>query len=424
MEQKRFFDIIIIGGGPAGLSVGSELSKKYNLLIIEKNRIGETSKTWTSWPSNLKNNNLNDCTYNYIKKGTIRAYPGDYIHFKARVNKKYPIINEKKVLKKWISILKKNNAKLLGKTSFIDYKHKRNEVIVNTTKGSFKTSLLIDASGFNSKIVKKKRLIKRNKYYWSVYGGIYRNVPGLPEDTYIIYETFDNKKPRLIWMYMPISKNRGIAEIFYLTKKPVSLDKMKRDFHSTIKRSKKYSKNFTNALLEEKKFGWVPIGRELKTNALNQVGIIGDAAGWDYALGWGFSYILLHYKKYTKNLMKLLKYKKLDKNSLNTCLRIFPKEDFQIRVEELTISLLAEAKGKDCNTFFRIMHSLDPKLFEKWLLLKLNNKDILKVCLHLIKGIKIKSLIKIIKKQKYSYLLKQTEEVMLDEIYQHLPRKK
>jgi flavin-dependent dehydrogenase len=38
------FDVIIVGAGPAGLSIGSELSKNHKILVIEKNKIGETNK--------------------------------------------------------------------------------------------------------------------------------------------------------------------------------------------------------------------------------------------------------------------------------------------------------------------------------------------------------------------------------------------
>ena len=42
------YDVIIIGAGLAGLSLGSELSKKHNILVIEKSQIKKEHKTWTT----------------------------------------------------------------------------------------------------------------------------------------------------------------------------------------------------------------------------------------------------------------------------------------------------------------------------------------------------------------------------------------
>ena len=48
------YDVIIIGAGLAGLSLGSELSKKHNVLIIEKDQIKKEHKTWTSEEAIIK----------------------------------------------------------------------------------------------------------------------------------------------------------------------------------------------------------------------------------------------------------------------------------------------------------------------------------------------------------------------------------
>lgn len=44
---ESLYDVAIIGGGPAGLSIGAELSKKgHKVLVIEKGDIGETDRSW------------------------------------------------------------------------------------------------------------------------------------------------------------------------------------------------------------------------------------------------------------------------------------------------------------------------------------------------------------------------------------------
>ena len=43
------FDVIIVGAGPAGLLLAKELSKKHKVIILEKNKIGDTNKSWVSY---------------------------------------------------------------------------------------------------------------------------------------------------------------------------------------------------------------------------------------------------------------------------------------------------------------------------------------------------------------------------------------
>lgn len=43
------YDVIIIGAGPAGLLLSKELSKKYSVLVLEKNKVGDTNKNWLTY---------------------------------------------------------------------------------------------------------------------------------------------------------------------------------------------------------------------------------------------------------------------------------------------------------------------------------------------------------------------------------------
>ena len=54
----KSYDVIIIGAGLAGLSLGSELSKKHNVLVIEKGQIKKEHKTWTTEESIIKDAGL------------------------------------------------------------------------------------------------------------------------------------------------------------------------------------------------------------------------------------------------------------------------------------------------------------------------------------------------------------------------------
>ena len=69
------FDIIIAGGGPAGMSTAAELSKNFKDLVLEKKKPGTTQSTWYSYADRAKKYDLEEAV-------VVRT---DYIKFTALV---------------------------------------------------------------------------------------------------------------------------------------------------------------------------------------------------------------------------------------------------------------------------------------------------------------------------------------------------
>jgi len=123
MEQ---YDVVIVGAGPAGLFMAKELSKDFSVCVIEKNKIGETSKFWVVSNKNIKDNKLEDCVISKPHRCCYKDYTGKSIG--GIIKDGNPIVDEHKVLKKWAEEAKRNRAVLRESTNFKKFIYKENNV--------------------------------------------------------------------------------------------------------------------------------------------------------------------------------------------------------------------------------------------------------------------------------------------------------
>jgi len=163
-ENQTDFDIIIAGGGPAGLSAAAKLSKKFSVLLVEKEELGKSTKSWYSYGDRIKAHKLDDAV----------VFRTDHLHFVAP-NFKHDmmddvlIVDKDKVLQIWLERARKNGA-TFKKAEFFNYSRKpQGYVNVETSAGNFTAKLLIDACGATSPIVHGKKLAKRVDA-WIIYG--------------------------------------------------------------------------------------------------------------------------------------------------------------------------------------------------------------------------------------------------------------
>ena len=164
-ENKTDFDIIIAGGGPAGLSAAAELSKNFKILLIEKNTLGTTFASWYSYEDRVKNHNLEDAV----------AFRSSYLHFVApslehKMRDDVVVLDHEKTLQIWIDRAKANGTKFV-QAEFLDYSRKSQDfVVVKTTAGNYSARLLIDACGAPSPIIKKQKKWVKRVDAWVIYG--------------------------------------------------------------------------------------------------------------------------------------------------------------------------------------------------------------------------------------------------------------
>jgi flavin-dependent dehydrogenase len=446
------YDVIIAGGGPAGLSVGSELSKSgYKVAVIERGIIGDTQRAWIvpGYIIESLEDGVKECAYNGVKR-FLEYTSGLEIKWNAEAPwdgskdwKRYPYIKQEKLLKYWANIIKKNSSSINEKRVVIDYVVENGIVKVksidNETKEVFidEAKLLIDATGYSSQIAKRNLTDREGYFWWSVYGEEieFENIESLKHPgnlgnmqvgDYMLWQSFDDmpmdKKETLsqlrpIMEYEVLDDKTVFVFILYFAQKVVDKDYMKAQF-DYILNSQESIKSFKAGKAVKERFGYYPSNSLSQKNSVDNVALIGDSGCWTIPAGWGMTFILQNYKIYSKNISKLIKENKLSAKYLNEAVEFNQKQEFQIVMDKLVLHFLAYAEPKLIDKFTKtVFDSFGGKQLEIMFCLQMSEKQALKILKEVLSKFSAEELISIFKKKEdYLLILKMIKEFCEAEI--------
>ena len=370
MNTETHYDAIIIGAGPSGLAIGSELSADCKVLVVDKKKkAAQTNRSWFVPKFAIVEGGAKELL-DPAKGIVFRDNPGQdepngvraFLTktcgmspraWDAGLEGGYPYLEEHALLDYWAGILRDNEkrtgSRLLLDCLYFDHdifvdpgKHSgkpRKHVKVRTSKGNFSSDLLIDASGHESLIRTKHGFDDHKFLWWSVYGALVDHPKGLGKDEtsgrpltmgdYLLWGTYRDTNPDLdeslsagrpVFEYEVLWENRPGADgkpllprsfpmILYLRDDKVPRDVMKAEFNHVL-RNEKTTKAFHDTKIVEPKWGWYPSGGISQGAAADHVAFVGDAGCWATPCGWGMGFILRNYKIYSCRIQAALqKYK-------------------------------------------------------------------------------------------------------------------
>ena len=414
MEKEDIFDVIILGAGPAGLSVGSELSSKLNVLIVEKGLAGQTIHAWTYWNDRVKEVGISDTVTSRMTNGVARSMLGSEVRIKlGKINKFIPAIDENKLLNKFIVKIKKNKAKILSNCSFESLRDDGNRIHVNTSLGQFTWRLLIDAMGYDSVLASRFRVVTRG--YFIPVGGWAISRIGLPSKEYNFMESILDKHPIPYWWSFPVDKKTDFIGSFYVTRTPLGRDLLEKDFAEMVK-AHPYTQG-KKITIKKKYYGNIPIASNFDQNNVDRIAFIGDARAWGTGFGWGFSPIISNYRDVSRRILKCLAANELDANSLKDATEIkfnSPLTDLNAKLEELVGVFLVNCNLKDFDRVLKVFKP-HPEILEKLCTFTLTNKDIIKVLKIMHNEFTLLELFGIFSEKDHIFMIKELLAVLKDE---------
>jgi flavin-dependent dehydrogenase len=387
MVTGENFDVIIAGGGPAGLAIASELSASCTVLVLEKNVAGATDRFWFV-PPDVLDGLTTPYSYGGVTRFLTKTYSmhGDDLAWRAKLFPSYPYIKDHDILRFWAEKIRANGAQILDHCSYLDHTVSDDGVTVTTSAGTFHGRLLIDCTGYDSPIVAKYEFDRSDFYWWSVFGAIGTHPDGLGQlqvGDYMIWQTFADydqgslNKGTPVFEYEVLDQRTSFPLVLYLRQERVDKESMKKVFYDML-RNQGSTPDFHTMEVESERWGWYPSGGLNQQIAAERVAFAGDSACWTTPCGWGMTFILDNYRHFAEKIAECLQADTLDEESLLAASHYRLHDKFEITTNVLATHFLANASTDQLDRFIRLFQrDVDPILCEKVFTLMISQDEIL-----------------------------------------------
>src|SRR5215203_3662469 len=282
-ENEVKFDIVVVGGGPAGLSAAYSAAKGgAKVILFEKDEsIAHSIRTsGVSWISEMERLGIPSKFYNPIRNYRFIA-PSNDVFITGNVSKSC-VLDIRATYQHLAFLAAKEGAQIMVKSNVIDVikdGHRVAGVKASTPKGKLtvRSTLVIDASGFSTSVGRKAGVASQWKRYGV--GAEYEcYCEGIDSTTWFLMVGQKYSEAGYAWLF-PLSTNR--VRIGVGIGRPESKAEPLENLHKIIEKRFKPLDEVRDGNIQpiELHYGFIPNEGVRRNSIVDGLIMVGDSAG-------------------------------------------------------------------------------------------------------------------------------------------------
>lgn len=352
LDPRFEVDILVVGGGPAGLLSASQLSARHSVALIEKGNLGETTKFWVTTERRLAKHGLSGC----VLHRTDRMIAGTFLGGEVSAVGDFAIVDDRKALRLLLDRCNERGVHLVENCRLVNFRQTDDgRLLAETTRGTFSTRIIADASGGSSPIASTFKLHRLDGFY-SVYGCHLEEIAVHTEAIVLGYVN-ELGSPPPIFEVIPTGRGSAYCVLFICAKTLVTPQTLQNAFERHCDHNPFFSMTSRSRRGPEKA-GAIPIGR-LRRRSLPGVIPLGEAAMIQPPLmGTAFNEVLEHSEAICREISLALS--RADRPPRAP--RLYPLlKRLQDRFQRPVARILIEGNVEELDRVLRAMQEFSPQ---------------------------------------------------------------